>query len=63
MNNKDYGLNIVKVDELPDYVKENSTDYWDYPINELDYLLEQVADGTREKNSKLLLFNDRLYEC
>ena len=61
--NKDCRLNIVKLDELPSYIKENSTDYWDYPIEEIDYLLEQVVDGTRENNSKLLLFNDRLYEC
>ena len=63
MKNKDYKINIVKVNELPSYIKENSADYWDYPIEEIDYLFEQIADGTREDNCKLLLFNNRLYEC
>ena len=61
--NKDCRLNIVKVDKLPSYIEENNNEYWDYPISELDYLLEQIKDGDRENNYKLLLYNNRLYEC
>lgn len=63
MNNKGYKLNIVKVDELPNYIKEDSEQYWDYPFEELDYLFEQIEDGERENNSIMLLFENRLYEC
>ena len=31
---------IEKVDELPEYIKNNSEDYWDYPIEELYHILE-----------------------
>lgn len=51
---------IEKVDELPDYVKNNDDEYWDYPIEELNYLLE---NGSRENNSTFLLYNNRLYKC
>ena len=35
---------------------------WDYPLVELDYLLEQIEDGDRENNSTMLLYCGRLYE-
>lgn len=35
---------------------------WDYPLAELDYLLEQIESGDRENNSTMLLYCDRLYE-
>lgn len=59
----DVKIIIKKVDELPDYVKNNDVEYWDYPIEELDELLEQIEDGDRENNSTFLLYNNRLYEC
>ena len=53
---------IKKVNELPDYIRENSDKYWDYPFEELDYLLEQVENEIRDNNSTMLLFENRLYE-
>lgn len=53
---------IKKVDELPDYIRENSDEYWDFPFEELDFLFEEIEDGLRENNSTMLLFENRLYE-
>ena len=53
---------IKKVDKLPDYIRENSDKYWNYPIEELDYLIEQIEDEIRDNNSTMLLFENRLYE-
>lgn len=55
-------LIIKKVDELPDYIRENSDKYWNYPIEELDYLIEQIEYEIRDNNSTMLLFENRLYE-
>lgn len=44
------------------YVKPKS-EGWDYPVSELDYLLDQVADGDRESGSVLELYDGRLYEA
>lgn len=33
-----------------------------YPTEEIDYLIEQIRDGSRENNCIVLLFKDRLYE-
>ena len=53
---------IEKVDELPEYIKNNSEDYWDYPLEELDHILEMVDDGSFY-NEVFLLYNNRLYEA
>ena len=53
---------IEKVDELPEYIKNNSEDYWDYPIEELDHILEMVDDGSFDNETVFLLHNNRLYE-
>jgi hypothetical protein len=53
---------IKKVDKLPDYIIENSDEYWDFPFEELDFLFEEIEDGLRENNSTMLLFENRLYE-
>ena len=53
---------IEKVDELPEYVKNNSEDYWDYPIEELDHILEMVDDGSFDNETVFLLYDNRLYE-
>lgn len=53
---------IKKVDKLPDYIRENPDKYWNYPIEELDYLIEQIEDEIRDNNSTMLLFENRLYE-
>lgn len=53
---------IEKVDELPEYIKNNSEDYWDYPIEELDHILEMVDDGLFYNETVFLLYNNRLYE-
>ena len=55
-------LIIKKVDELPDYIRENSDKYWNYPFEELDYLIEQIEYEIRDNNSTMLLFENRLYE-
>lgn len=34
----------------------------DYPVEEIDYLIEQIKDGSRENNCIMLLFEGRLYE-
>lgn len=54
---------IEMVDKLPKHIKENDVKYWDYPVEELTYLLEQIGDGLRVNNCKFLLFDNRLYEC
>lgn len=44
-------------------IRDNSFDLgWNYPLLELDYLLEQVEDGDRENMSIMLLINSRLHE-
>ena len=57
--------------ENPTLIIENCNDLqlsypytldWDYPLVELDYLLEQIEDGDRENNSTMLLYCSRLYE-
>ena len=53
---------IEKVDELPKYIKNNSEDYWDQPIEELDHILEMVDDGSFDNETVFLLYNNRLYE-
>lgn len=53
---------IEKVDKLPEYIKNNSEDYWDYPIEELDHILEMVDDGSFDNETVFLLYNKRLYE-
>ena len=53
---------IEKVDELPEYIKNNSEDYWDYPIEELDHILEMVDDDSFDNETVFLLYNNRLYE-
>lgn len=53
---------IEKVDELPDYIKNNSEDYWDYPIEELYHIFEMVDDGSFDNETVFLLYNNRLYE-
>ena len=53
---------IEKVDKLPEYIKNNSEDYWDYPIEELDHILEMVDDGSFDNETVFLLYNNRLYE-
>ena len=53
---------IEKVDELPEYIKNNSEDYWDYPIEELDHILEMVDDGLFYNETVFLLYNNRLWE-
>lgn len=50
------------VNELPEYIRENSDEYWSYPIEELPYLHEQIKDGFRDNNSIMILFENRLYE-
>lgn len=53
---------IQKVDELPEYVKNNSEDYWDYPMEELYHIFEMVDDGIFDNETVFLLYNNRLYE-
>ena len=53
---------IEKVDELPEYIKNNSEDYWDYPKEELDHILEMVDDGSFDNETVFLLYNNRLWE-
>ena len=55
-------IKTIYVSELPEYIRENSDKYWDYPLDELPYLHEQIKDGLRENNSIMLLFENRLYE-
>lgn len=51
-------ITIIKTDELP--TREELT--WSYPFEELDYIFEQIADGTRENNETFYLYDGRLYE-
>lgn len=52
----DIVINIKTVKELPANVG------WDYPLEEIDYLMEQIRDGDRENGCTMLLFEERLYE-
>ena len=49
-------VRIIAVQELPLVYG------WDYPVEEIDYLIEQIKDGSRANNCIVLLFNERLYE-
>ena len=51
MNSK---IIIKKVDELPDYVKNNDVEYWDYPVEELEHIFDMVDDGSFENGTKTL---------
>ena len=42
--------------------KEPSERTWSYPIEELDYIFEQIADGTRDNGETFYLYDGRLYE-
>lgn len=54
---------ISDIDGFYKLIRDNSLDLgWDYPLLELDYLLEQVEDGDRENMSIMLLINSRLHE-
>ena len=53
-------LNIEKAIILPfPYITSFG---WDYPLEEIDYLLDQIEDGDREDNYTMLLHDSRLYE-
>lgn len=49
-------VQIVSVNDKP------SNDTWSYPITELDYLIEQVENGERDKGDIFYLHEGRLYE-
>lgn len=51
-------IKIVAIDKLPSKDKLG----WNYPMDELDYLIDQIKDGDRRNNSTMLLYDKRLYE-
>ena len=59
---KIFSENDIKTDYLENLYSNNKNfsnkyDYWDYPINELNYLLES------HPSECFILYKDRLYEC
>ena len=51
-------ITIIKADTLP--TREEKT--WNYPLEELDYVFEQIEDGDRKNCDTFYLYNGRLYE-
>lgn len=49
-------INIKEATEVP------SKNTWNYPLEEIQYIFDQIMDGTRENNETFLLYNGRLYE-
>ena len=39
-----------------------SNNTWSYPIDEFEYILEQINDGDRENGETFYYYNGRLYE-
>lgn len=35
---------------------------WNYPLEEIPYLMNQIEDGDRENGYEFILFDGRLYE-
>lgn len=50
---------MIKIIDDERFIAE---DGWDYPIEELDYLLESVANGDRDSGALFVLKDGRLYE-
>lgn len=42
--------------------KPDESKFWDYPLDEVPYLMEGIEDGDRDDGCKFLLFGDRLFE-
>lgn len=53
---KEPKINIKEATETP---SENT---WSYPLEEMQYIFDQIMDGTRENGETFLLYNGRLYE-
>lgn len=49
-------ITIEHVDTRP------SGSRWSYPMEELDYIFEQITDGTRDNGETFYLYDGRLYE-
>lgn len=49
-------IKIIVVSEKP------SDKHWSYPLEEIDYIFEQIEDGFRENGCEFYLFEGRLYE-
>lgn len=54
---KDPTIIITKVDKLPD-----DASFWHYSIDEIDELLENMKKNKIENNSKVLLYDGKIYE-
>lgn len=54
MNN--VGIVIELITEKP------SDNTWSYPLDELEYIFEQIKDGDRENGETFYLYDGRLYE-
>ena len=54
MNN--VGIVIELITEKP------SDNTWSYPLDELEYIFEQIKDGDRENGETFYYYNGRLYE-
>lgn len=42
--------------------KKPGENHWSYPLNELDYIIEQIKDGTRTNEETFYYYDGRLYE-
>ena len=49
-------INIKEATEVP------SKNTWSYPLEEMQYIFDQIMDGTRENGETFILYAGRLYE-
>lgn len=49
-------INIHEATTVP---SENT---WSYPLEEIQYIFDQIMDGTRENGETFVLYAGRLYE-
>lgn len=49
-------IKIINATEKP------SEKTWNYPLEEISYIFEQIEDGTRENGETFYLYEGRLYE-
>lgn len=49
-------INIREATEIP------SKNTWSYPLEEMQYIFDQIMDGTRENGETFILYAGRLYE-
>ncbi len=53
-------INIITLENPLEIINEET--HWSYPLDEIDYILEQIDGGDRGNGETFILYNGRLYE-